>query len=121
MHGISIGVTDAVLPSNSVRDFLVCENLLTDLQQPRRHFWLRCGKAFPSVRVFGIDNRAGRKNDFHSEDRMVRIDRWPATHTTRVIGQYATDCCGVRARRVWSHAAGIRFQYLINAPKRSPD
>src|SRR5580692_373680 len=117
MHGIPIGVTDAILSSNSVSDFLVCENLLTDLQQSRRHFWLRGSKTFLSVRVFGIDNRTGRKNDFHGDDRMVRIDRWSATHTTRVIGQYATDCCGVHTCRIRSHAAGVRFQHFVNTSK----
>src|SRR5580692_10469256 len=45
---------------------------------------------------------------------MVRIDRWPAAHATRVIGQYATDCCGVKARRIRPHAAAIRFQHIVN-------
>src|SRR5580692_8735954 len=49
---------------------------------------------------------------------MVRINRWPATHTARVIGQYAADCGGVNARRVRSHAAGVRFQYFVNTSKR---
>src|SRR5580698_87908 len=119
MHGISIGVTDAVLPGNSVREFLVGKDLLTNLQQSRRHFWLGRSKAFLSVRVFGIDNRAGRKNDFHGDDRMVRIDRWRATHTTCVIGQQATDGCGVKARRIRPHTARVRFQYLVNPSERS--
>src|ERR1700729_741 len=119
MHGISTGVTDNILPNNSGREFLVCKNLLTDLQQSCRHFWLGGGKPFLSVRVFGIDNRAGSKNDFHGNDRMVRIDRWPATHTTRVVGQYATDCCGVKARRIRSHAAGVRFQDFVYPSKCS--
>src|ERR1700684_3780851 len=119
MHAISTGVTDAILPNNSGREFLVCENLLTDLEQSGRHFWLGCSKTFLSGRVFGIDNRTGRKNNFHGDDRMVRIDRWPATHTTRVIGQYATDGCGVKARRIRSHAAGVRFQGFVNPSKRS--
>src|ERR1700733_9596897 len=119
MHSISTGVTDAKLPNNSGREFLVCKNLLTDLQQSGRHFRLGCGKAFLSVRVFGIDNRAGGKNDFHGNDRMVRIDRWPATHTTRVVGQYATDGCGVKARRIRAHAAGVRFQHFVNPSKCS--
>src|SRR3984885_1053487 len=119
MHSISTGVTDAKLPNNSGREFLVCKNLLTDLQQSGRHFRLGCGKAFLSVRIFGIDNRASGENDFHGDDRMVRIDRWPATHTTRVVGQYATDCCGVKARRIRSHAAAVRFQHFVNASKGS--
>src|SRR6202046_1967299 len=50
---------------------------------------------------------------------MVRIDRWPATHTTRVVGQYATDGCRVRARRIRAHAAGVRFQDFVNPSKCS--
>src|ERR1700749_2291752 len=103
MHGISTGVTDAILPNNLDRELLVCKNPLPDLQQSCRHFWLGGCKAFLSVRVFSIDNRAGSKNDFHGNDRVVRIDRWPATHTTRVVGEYATDSCGVIARRIWPH------------------
>src|SRR3984885_16047973 len=45
---------------------------------------------------------------------MVRIDRRPASHTTRVIGQYATDCCGVKARRIRPHTAGVRLQHFVN-------
>src|ERR1700733_558197 len=66
-----------------------------------------------------VPHRAGRKNDFHGDDRMVRIDRWPASHTTRVIGQYATDSCGVHARRIGSHAAAVRFQHFVNTAKCS--
>ena len=69
----------------------------------------------------GIDDRAGRKDDFHCDDRMVRIDCWPATHATRVIGQYTADCCGVNARGIRSHAAGVRFQYFVNTSKRGAD
>ena len=72
-----------------------------------------------SVRVLGIDDRAGRENDFHGGDGMVRIDCWPATHTARVIGQYATDGGGVNAGRIRSHAAGVRFQNFVNTPKCS--
>src|ERR1700691_2274660 len=105
MHGISACVTDAILPDNSGTEVLVRENLLADFQQSCRYLWLGCSKALLSVRVLGIDDRAARKNDCHSDDRMVRIDCWPATHTTRVIGQYATDCRRVNARRVRPHAA----------------
>src|SRR5580692_12776782 len=49
---------------------------------------------------------------------MVRVDRRPASHTTRVIGQYATDGCGVIARRVRSHAAGVRLQHFVNPSER---
>src|ERR1700734_2557040 len=49
---------------------------------------------------------------------MVRVDRRPASHTARVIGQYATDGCGVIARRVRSHAAGVRFQHFVNPSER---
>src|SRR5580700_11114148 len=121
MHGISTGVADAILPNNSGTQYLVCKNLLTDLQKSRRDFWLGCLKTFLSVRIFGIDNRAGRQNDFHSDDRMVRIDRRPASHTTRVIGQYATDCCGVKACGIRSHAAAVRFQRFVNPSKCSAD
>src|SRR5580704_4456484 len=48
---------------------------------------------------------------------MVGIDRWRATHTTRVIGQYATDGCGIHACRIRSHAAGVRFQDFVDASK----
>src|SRR5580704_6359496 len=119
MHGISIGVTDRILPSNSVADSLVCKNLLTDLHQSCRYFWLRGSKTFLSMRVFSVDNRAARKNDFHGDDRMVRIDRWATTHTARVNGQYATDCCCVHARRIRSHAAGVRFQHFVNTSQCS--
>src|SRR5271156_6464934 len=71
MHGISASVTDAILPDNSGRELLVRKNLPADLRQARRHFWLGCSKTFLSVRVLGIDDRAGRKYDFHSDDRMV--------------------------------------------------
>src|ERR1700722_18119759 len=49
---------------------------------------------------------------------MVRIDCWPAAHTTRVIGQYAADSRGVNARWVRSHAAGVRLQHFVNMPQR---
>src|SRR5271154_5480266 len=119
MHGISIGITDAILPNDSGREFLVRKKLLTDLQQPRRHLWLGGGKALLSVRILSIDNRAGGKNDFHGDDRMVRVDRRPATHATRVICKYATDRRGVNARGIRPHAAGVRFQYFVNTSKRS--
>src|SRR5580704_5475314 len=50
---------------------------------------------------------------------MVRIDRWRATHTTCVIGQQATDGCGVKARRIRPHTAGVRFQHFVNPSQRS--
>src|ERR1700722_7893950 len=49
---------------------------------------------------------------------MVRIDCWPAAHTTRVIGQYAADSRGVNAGGVRSHAARVRVQYFVNAFQR---
>src|SRR5277367_4261560 len=74
-----------------------------------------------SVRLSGIDDRAGRKNDFHGDDRMVRVDCRSATHTTGVVCQYATDRCGVNTGWVRSHAAAVRFQYFVNTSKRSAD
>src|ERR1700688_2438423 len=52
---------------------------------------------------------------------MVRIDLRPTTHTTCVVSQYAADCCGVNARRIRPHAAGVRFQHFVNTSKRSSD
>src|ERR1700722_174641 len=121
MHSVSVSVTDAILAMNSVTDFLVRKKLLADYQQSGRHFRLGGSKMFLSVRVLGIDNRAGRENDFHGDDRMVRIDCRPATHTTGVIGQYATDGCGINAGRIRSHAAGIRLQRFVNTSEGSAD
>ena len=30
-----------------------------------------------------------------------------------LIGQYATDCCGVNAPRIRPHAAGVSFKYSL--------
>src|ERR1700677_409067 len=121
MHRISIGVTDAVFADNSIGNFLVGENLLTDLQYSCRHFRLGGSKQILSLRIFRIDNRACRKNNFHGDDGMVRIDRWPATHAARVNGQYTTDGCCVHACGIRSHAAGVRFQHFVNASKCGAD
>src|SRR3984957_1283610 len=117
MHGISTSVTDAILPDNSGGEFLICKNLLADLQQSRRHFRLGSRKAFFNARVFGIDYRTRSENDLHRHDRMVGIDRWSATHTSRIVGQYATDGCGVIAGRIGSHSATIGLQHFVNPSK----